>query len=242
MTLSLSYVNTLSTSRATAPADGAASGIGHFLGNAAVAFAEPTVTVPAGGSATVDLMVEPATGPADRMYGGYVVLTPAAGLPYRVPFAGYVGDYQAINPLSRSGFGFPWLAQLDGGFFNNRPDGATYTMQGDDIPFFLVHFDHHVRRVEFEIVGARNDRRIHPVFSNIYDFDYVGRNSHRSTFFAFDWDGTRSHSNGRGNELTKFVPNGQYKVNVRALKANGDAANPDHWQVWTSPVVTIARP
>jgi minor extracellular serine protease Vpr len=242
VTLSLSYVNTLSTSRATAQFDGAANVVGWFLSDAAVAFAAPTVTVPAGGSATVDLMVDPATGPAGSMYGGYVVLTPAAGLPYQVPFAGYVGDYQSINPLSRNQFGFPWLAQLDGGFFNNRSDGATYTMQGDDIPFFLVHFDHPVRRVEFEIVNARNDRRIHPVFSNIYDFDYLGRNSHRSTFFAFDWDGTRSHSNGRGNELTKFVPNGQYKVNVRALKANGDAGNPDHWEVWTSPVVTIARP
>ena len=51
------------------------------------------------------------------------------------------------------------------------------------------------------------------------------------------------HDNGKGTpDHRKVVPNGSYKVNVRALKALGNPANPAHWQVWTSPVVTIARP
>jgi minor extracellular serine protease Vpr len=242
VTLALSWVNTLSTNRSTPAALGAPNGVSHLLGDATVAFAAPTVTVPANGSATVDLVITPATTPLGGMYGGYVVLTPDSGEPYRVPFGGFIGDYQSISATGASAFGLPALTRLVGDSFFFQPNGASYTMQGDDVPFFLVHFDHAVRRVEFEIVNARSGARLHPVFSNIYDFDYVGRNSHRQSFFAFDWNGTRRHSNGRGNELTKFVPNGRYIVNIRTLKANGDAANPAHWELWTSPVVTIARP
>ena len=44
------------------------------------------------------------------------------------------------------------------------------------------------------------------------------------------------------DEALVEVPDGDYRVNVRALKANGVASDPAHWQVWTSPVVTIDRP
>jgi minor extracellular serine protease Vpr len=36
--------------------------------------------------------------------------------------------------------------------------------------------------------------------------------------------------------------NGDYIIEVRVLKALGDAGNPDHWESWTSPVITIERP
>ncbi len=34
----------------------------------------------------------------------------------------------------------------------------------------------------------------------------------------------------------------QYIVQLRVLKALGDANNPAHWETWDSPVVTIDRP
>jgi minor extracellular serine protease Vpr len=50
-------------------------------------------------------------------------------------------------------------------------------------------------------------------------------------------------SNGKGpNELFKTVPDGDYLITIRALKALGDPNNPAHWETWTSPVVTIDRP
>jgi hypothetical protein len=58
-------------------------------------------------------------------------------------------------------------------------------------------------------------------------------------FFSFEWTGKRI-ADAAGTLVD--VPNGTYRVNVRALKANGVATVPAHWQVWTSPVVTIARP
>ena len=221
--------------------------VGAFGAFAAVAFDAPSVTVPAGGSATVNVTV---TAPADAalankgIYGGYVVLTPqGGGQVYRVPYAGFKGDYQSIQVLTPTANGFPWLAQLSGGSFFNRPAGATYTLVGDDIPFFLTHLDHQSRRLEFQILKADSGKPVHPVFYNADAQDFLPRNSTATGFFAFEWDGTRMHDNGNGTpNHRKEVPNGQYVVVLKVLKALGDASNPAHWETWTSPVVTIARP
>jgi hypothetical protein len=38
------------------------------------------------------------------------------------------------------------------------------------------------------------------------------------------------------------VPDGAYIVEISVQKALGEDDNPDHWETWTSPVITIARP
>jgi hypothetical protein len=115
----------------------------------------------------------------------------------------------------------------------------------NEIPNVLLHFDHQVRRLEIEVVDAATGARLHPVFSNVYEQDYLSRNQTATGFFAYPWDGGRLHSNGQGSKAGlawKTVPDGTYKLNVHALKALGDPANPAHWENWTSPSITIDRP
>jgi hypothetical protein len=50
------------------------------------------------------------------------------------------------------------------------------------------------------------------------------------------------HNNGKGNNNVKVVPNGDYIMKLSVLKALGDASNPAHWETWTSPWFTVARP
>lgn len=150
-----------------------------------------------------------------------------------MPFAGFVGDYQsAIQVLSPTVNGFPWLSQVVGGFFENRPDGATYTMDGDDIPFFLVHLDHQSRRMKFEVWDDRG--RFKGVFS---EDQFLPRNSGANSFFAFEWDGEVV----RGGASSP-LPNGTYIVRISVLKALGDVWDPAHTEYWVAPLVTIARP
>jgi subtilisin family serine protease len=212
--------------------------------NASVAFSAANVTVPAGGSATVDATITPATAPVGGQYGGYVVLTPqGGGQVYRVPFAGYIGDYQARQVLVPTSNGFPWLAQLVGTSYFNRPAGSTYTLVGDDIPYFLLHLDHQSRRMEFQVLNAATGTPVHPVFSNSDELDYLPRSSTSTSFFAFAWDGMRIHDQGNGTpNHRKVVPDGQYVVKISVLKALGDENDPAHWESWTSPVITIDRP
>jgi len=259
VTYNLSSVNGLSVGRLIAPSGAtntpAAFTQPHFLGGATVKFAQPSVTVPAGGTAVVKATITPdpntaSTAPfTGRIYGGYLVMTPAGGgAPLRVPFGGFTGDYQSVPPLDgfNSATPMPWLAKLlpctpptVGNCFFSQPAGATYTLAAGDNPWFTVHFNHHVRRVEFQIVDAATGTPLDPTYSNFTDSDYVGRNGTRTLFFSFEWTGKRI-ADAAGTLVD--VPNGTYRVNVRALKANGVATVPAHWQVWTSPVVTIARP
>lgn len=249
VTYNLSHVAALATgannacSATTCPAS--YNTTGTFFAPAGVSFAMPSVNVPAGSTASFDVTIDANATLVNRsIYGGYVVLTPqGGGEVLRVPYAGFKGDYQSTQILTPTPNGFPWLAQLDGGFYNNRPNGGTFTMAGDDIPFFLLHLDHHARTMEFTVLRAGDGRPVHPVFNKTDVFEYVGRNSTPGGFFAFTWDGTRMHDNGKGTpDHRKVVPNGQYVIVLKVLKPLGDAGNPEHWETWTSPTITIARP
>jgi minor extracellular serine protease Vpr len=67
----------------------------------------------------VQVTITPATSPVNGQYGGYVVFTPqGGGQVYRVPFAGFVGDYQGIQHMSSTQFGFPALGWT--------PDGVNF--------------------------------------------------------------------------------------------------------------------
>jgi len=207
-----------------------------FNAPATVAFSAASVNVPAGGSASVDVTISAPSSAAlaDRgMYGGYIVFTPAAGgAAHRVPYAGFKGDYQSITVLTPTANGFPWLAKLVGTSFFNQPGGATYSMVGDDIPFFLLHLDHQSRRVRFEAFDANTGKSWH----RVSDDQYLPRNSTAGGFFSFTWDGT-TFTGGK----TYTAPSGKYVVKLSVLKALGDDNNPAHWETWTSPVITIAR-
>ena len=151
-----------------------------------------------------------------------------------MPYAGYNGDYQAIQALTSGGHGFPWLASLAGGFLVNQPAGATYTLVGDDIPFILVHLNHQSQLLQLEVFDANNKSK-----KFVFSQDFIERNSAADGFFAFAWDGTTTDENGKG---AKQIKNGTYNVVVTSLKALGDKHNPAHTESWTSPSITIARP
>ena len=211
---------------------------GVFDAPADVAFKVASVTVPAGGSANFNVSIDANPALPDRsLYGGYITLTPRGGGPvYRVPYAGFKGDYQTTVVLTPTANGFPWLAQLVGASYVNRPAGATYTMVGADVPQILVHLDHPSQRFRLEAVDAVSgaSREI------FVDEASMTRNSTPGGFFAFPWDANAT--TGAGRTLRYVVPNGKYNVKLSLLKAMGDATNPAHWEKWTSPTITIARP
>jgi subtilisin family serine protease len=226
VTYDLSYVNALSTGPNTFT-------VSFHTSDALVAFNPAAVTVPAGGTADIAATIYPPSGPAKAQYGGYIILTQQeSGQIYRVPFAGFVGDYQSIIALAPTAYGFPWLAKIVGTSYVNQFLGGTFTMVGVDIPYFLIHFDHHVRLMRMEVYSTSGKG-----WHRAYQEAYLPRNSTSTSFFAFPWDGTTFAGN-----KTYTVPDGQYFIKLSVLKALGDDNNPAHWETWTSPVITIDRP
>jgi minor extracellular serine protease Vpr len=228
VTYDLSYVNALSVKNTYVPA--------FTTSNATVAFSSPSVTVRGHGEAEVKVTVTAPTSPDKGQYGGYVVLTPrGGGQVLRVPFAGFVGDYQSIQVLAPTPYGFPMLAGSYLGEFYGPITGPAdwyYTMVGEDIPFFLVHFDHPSRLIDFDIFDATSGKAVGKAMSD----EYLPRNSTSGGFFAVGWDGLVTKG-----KKTFAVKNGTYVAKISVLKALGNPFNPAHWETWTSPVILIQR-
>jgi subtilisin family serine protease len=238
VTYDLSFVNALSTGGTITPS--------FFTSNATVAFSAASITVPAKSEGSFTATITPATQPQFGQYGGYIVLTEqGGGRVYRVPFAGFVGDYQAIAVLTPGGAaGFPRVGRdSGGGSFTILPTGGTFTLVGNDIPQILAHFDHQSRRVLLHVFQINTDSNGVKTrgrgWGKVIDEDYFGRNTSPTGFFAFAWDGTTF--NNVGGPIST-VPDGEYVVQISVHKALGEVGNPAHVETWESPLITIDRP
>ncbi len=256
VTYTLSSVDALATGGSTfAP--------GLYLAESGVELSTPALTVPAGGTAEVDITISaPGADPKLQMiYGGYVVLTGDDGSEYSVPFAGFDGDYQAIRALAPIGSGedqldVPWLARLTacGEFIGldcidpaagyAKADGETFTLRWvdgvPDYPYVVAHLAHQVEDFEISVIDAATGKKS-PTFALAADLGSLGRSGSAGGIQAFVWEGTVTRTNGAGRQVTRPVDDGDYRLEVRALKAGGDRSNPDHWETWTGPVFTIDR-
>jgi hypothetical protein len=133
-------------------------------------------------------------------------------------------------------------ACLGGGVQRLGAAGASFTLQGGDVPILLYHLNHQARQLNIQVYKA-NGSPVHPVFNYAAQFDHLSRNSTATSFFEFDWDGTRSQDNGGGNgDHRKVVPNGTYVLKLSVLKALGNANNAADWETFTTPPITLARP
>ena len=171
---------------------------------------------------------------AQTIYGGYLVISQEGGPESRVPYAGFCGDYQSLPALTIGGvFDLPWLAQKEGRTYTRRLAGATYTMAGEDIPYFILHLDHQPSLFRMEVFDAVTGRAWHRAFQR----KRMPRSPSAGDAFVLAWNGLTTH----GKQI-ESVPNGRYVMKISALRALGDEDNPAHWDIWTSPVITLARP
>ena len=211
--------------------------IASVVAPSTVGFSTNPVSVPPGGSATVEVTITPDPALSDRsLFGGYILVSPDDdGQSVRVSYAGFKGDYQSIPVLVPGVNNFPWLARRQpNGSYINQPNGATFNMQGQfGSPFIAYHLDHPASILRMEVFDALTGAAWHR-FVEARD---VSRNAAPNGFSVARWDGI-TYNGGQ----YQLVPNGQYVVKLSVKKALGDDDNPAHWESWTSPVITIARP
>lgn len=212
---------------------------------ASASFSQSTLTVPAGGSASVTVNITP-SGPNQSVYGGYIVFTPSDNSPtLRVPYAGFQGDYQSLKVLTITPDVARSSTAADGTTIYTPTDNLTFTMRSGDYPYFRLHLDHFARWIKMDVLDAKTMQPVNSQFFNAGTDEYLPRNSTSTSFFAFGWDGQVSWSRGVSDNAVnkrKPIPNGQYVVKFTLLKALGDANNPAHLETWTSPVLTVNAP
>ena len=76
ITYNLSALTTVGTGPSTAAGAVYPFNFSYLLGSNTATFSSPSVTVPAGGSASVRVTIQAGAWPDKSLYGGYVVLTP----------------------------------------------------------------------------------------------------------------------------------------------------------------------
>ena len=252
VTYDLSEVSTIGTGPSTAAGAVYPFNFSYLVGANTATFGAPSVTVGPGSSASVNVNIAAGAWRDKSLYGGYIVLTPrGGGTTLRVPYVGFMGDYQSLPVLTAAGCGLPAVFKLDdagsdtclgGGISRLRSAGASFTMQGTDIPILLYHLNHQVRKLNVQVYKV-DGSPVHPVFNYAIQLQYLPRNSTATSFFEFNWDGTRSQDNGGGNgDHRKVVPNGTYILKLSVLKALGSETNPADWETFTSPRIALARP
>jgi subtilisin family serine protease len=218
-----------------------------------VTFSRDRILVPPFGSTTVDVTLTPpdtdeVTGcvPWNTLYNGWIQLRertvitgeePSSLLNtqqvYRVPYAGFAGDYQDIVHLNNP-YGLPWITDST---FTEITPGQVFTLTGDDFPWLVYHLDHQSPLVKVDVLSGLSGRRAYPFFFNVWQWDYHPRNSTVDSFWAEPWDATRLLWN-----RMVAMPDGTYQLRMSVLKALGDPDVKEDWEYWTSPPFVIDRP
>ncbi|MCS6710701.1 S8 family serine peptidase [Brachybacterium sp. EF45031] len=195
-----------------------------------------TITVPARGTASVDVTLGEELGVDGVIYGGWLTFTNDTE-DLVVPFGGLSGDYQALTALADAGMGLPSLAAVtpDGQLELIGEDGHTYTLRDGDVPTITYYLAYPVQRLEvraYRVMPNGRLKAVHPRAEVIDGAASLGRNGDVA---VYQWDGGVTKPNGTVNA----AGDGTYVLQLRALKAQGDESNPEHWETWTSPQFTV---
>jgi hypothetical protein len=199
-------------------------------GTPEIQFSRNPLHVPAGGSASVDVtFTEPETLEEGGLFGGFLVLAPReSGPTVRVPYVGMKGDYQRLVALKPdfTPFGNPVLSET---FEFHEPRPMTIDPLLGTAAHILFHLEYSVRRVRLEVFDAHTGRN----YGRLLELGYFPRNQGADFFYHINWAGRDSDS--------QPVPPGDYTLRLSIQKALGDDDNPAHWEIWSSPTVTVLR-
>ena len=240
---------------------GTANDFGYYLAPADVAVA-PSVVVPAGASVEVPMTItSPSSdGEMGPIFGGYVTFSTGEGEEadsYSVAYGGHAADLQetevladmvdaegnvtqelpALGAIAQCGLYLGYQCVEDGGTYGFVDEGYTFSMEQDDAPQFLVHFEHQARRMEWEVFAAEDDGSKGESLGTVAELDYLARSASRNGFTAYPWDGMMIDENG----AKVRVPDGDYVMEIVVTKAK--AWNDDReaqTETWDSPVFGIA--
>lgn len=243
---------------------GTANDWDYYLAEADVTVV-PTVVVPAGASVEVPMTITSPTfagedGLMDPIFGGYVSFTTGEGEEadtYSVAYGGHAADLQETEVLAdmvdadgNVTVELPALGEVasceiwlgfecvdPAGTYDLAGEDPVFTMEQDDAPQFLIHFEHQARRMEWEVFAADEDGTKGESLGTVAEVDYLARSSTRNGFSAYPWDGMMIDDNG----ATVRVPDGDYIMEVVVTKAKAwNDEREAQTETWESPVFGVA--
>jgi minor extracellular serine protease Vpr len=210
-----------------------------------VQFSSETVTVPAGGSADVSVTITAPYGrtgqPPVRRLRHLHPGEDSDATTLRVPYVGYAGDY--VDEMALLGYWWwgpgaddepefvevdPLLAvEVDDEYEIIEDDGHVFRTRDGEYPVVAPFFGHYPQEMELWAVDQTRDTRY-----LVMQDEYLPRSPALVQRYLFEWDGTVRAGN---SENRRGLPSSDYTLELRVLRALGDADNPEHWDTWESP-------
>lgn len=220
-------------------------------------FSASTVTVKPGRTATVAVYLKQPSGLSNGwIYGGWVKLTKTDGAKTLVvPFAGVYGDYQKVKVLqdlwdvNEAGTALEVVADLPALATSSAladivapaDPKPVFTLEGADRPYLLFHLDYPVSNAVFNVYKATPDgRKGAEVFPGHKTFFELGKYGRDDAYLALTFDGKIPFDDSTQAGLT--VPDGDYVLEIRVLKALGKESASSHWETFVTPAFTLDRP
>ncbi|MFT4108199.1 S8 family serine peptidase [Propionicimonas sp.] len=215
-----------------------------------------TITVKPGRTVTVTVSLKQPKLGTGWLYGGWITLTKSdKSKQLVVPFTGMAGDYQKVKTLqdiwdlNSAGTGLeavydlPALATSDDldTIVSSTDPKATFGLSDDsDMPYVLFHFDYPVSDAYFNVYKATSKgKKGSEVFKGHKTFLETGELGRDNAYYSVAFDGKIPFNATTSAGLT--VPDGDYVIELRVLKARGSAKKSGDWETWTSPAFTIHR-
>ncbi|WP_261799111.1 S8 family serine peptidase [Actinomyces ruminicola] len=195
-----------------------------------------TVTVPAGGSATLTVTI---TAPADAadgdLYGGWLELTPdgdAEADTIRIPYSGVAGNLAAGQVFGDA----TAIVDMDVKPVNTGRyvfGDSTRTSEGayEDLPAVLIEPLIPFRGAVLEVSRVYNDGTVSYLGPAAYDAQWRVRGQNP----AFLWSGGYYDADGNIQQ----APTGDYQLTVRVCPIGGDGSAATDWATWASPEISI---
>jgi len=234
----------------------AASTTGSYMGTTTPKYAfgevgfkaySKKVTLAPGASAVVKIkLTAPAKalkGKAGMLYGGWVQFTTSGiGNTVSIPFVGMRGDYQKVKVLNHFKYNCSGKLQpLPALVYYDAEAGETqcglsqksnkYQFDLDwYFPVIAYHLDYPVTDVQLKIINTKTKKSFYvPVTES--GSTHLGKRPRDTSLWTVGFSGEYINANG---DLAD-IANGNYQLQVRALRPLGNKSKSSDWDTYTSP-------
>ncbi|KAI9067297.1 subtilisin-like protease [Trametes sanguinea] len=224
---------------------------------ASIKFSETSFTVHPGQTQEITAHISPPTGldpTTFPVFSGFIGISNAEES-YQVSYLGSVGSLKDVQVVDDTdvffGVNLPVLTDSAGNFLLNA---TNFTFVGDDFPTVLMRFTFGTPKLLFDLVepdirlkttlNKRGDDSHSgtfaqvPTLGSLFEADFQPRNSDVDDGTGFNTLAISAPEFANGTT----IPNGSYRILLRALKVTGDPTKEEDFESWLSPVIGVNAP
>ncbi|KAI0088133.1 subtilisin-like protease [Irpex rosettiformis] len=227
---------------------------------ATVKFSNTTITVKPGQTVEVTAKITPPTGldPAQLpVFSGFFQVA-NANESFHVTYLGLAASLKDAQVVDSSntffGVNLPVITNPQGDFITQP---TTFTFVGQDFPELLMRLDFGTPKLLLDLVdpnenipttlnqpstskdqASGNSTTPIKTIGSLFEADFLPRNTDQDDGSGFNLFDVTPPTFANGTK----IPNGQYKILLRALKVTGNPGNESDFESWLSPTIGVNVP